>query len=435
MKTTIKNGLVITFINEGYHSIKMKYADILIEDGRFAKICESLPEEGEVIDAAGKWILPGFINVGSSIAASVLTQGLIPDYKRHNWQGSLVYSRVNPIMDLAEEQLDEDEKYSVMKYGMLRALSSGTSYIVDMNRPSFVKAAAKAAEELGIRSKIISVNTSGGYPKASHEGILDCKFSEGGALRGDPSEIQGLYSIETTSDELWEHVRGLGDNNPLFLCGAYSNYEKQVSWTRYGKSPIAKINDSGALSGKTVIIQALFTDFFDRERLRTAGSSVSICPSDSLHDGIHPPIVTLLKQDINTSICTGITGHSMLDEMKLAAFGSKLETCSASQFQASDAFYAATVAGSRAIGESDTGRIDIGFQGDLLIIDPKRFTPVNYPLISLIYSGETRDIEKVIIGGKTVFDYDTHNVEITMLGKIVQEIAERVWVSARKNIL
>ena len=30
MKTIVKNGLVITFIHEGYHSIKMKYADVLI---------------------------------------------------------------------------------------------------------------------------------------------------------------------------------------------------------------------------------------------------------------------------------------------------------------------------------------------------------------------------------------------------------------------
>lgn len=435
MKTTIKNGLVITFINEGYHSIKMKYADILIEDGRIAKICEALPDEGEVIDAAGKWIFPGFINVGSSIAASVLTQGLVADYKRHNWQGSLVYSRVNPIMDLAEELLDEDEKYTVMKYGMLRVLSSGVSYIVDMNRPSFVKAANKAAEELGIRSRIVSMKTSGDYPKASHEGLLYCKFPEGGALGAEYYEVPGLYSIETTSEDLWEQVRGFGDNNPLVLYGAYSNYEKQISWTRYGKSPIAKINDSGALTEKTVVLQSLFTDFFDRERLRTAGSSVSICPSDSIHDGIHPPIVTYLKQDINTSISTGITGYSMLEEMKLAAFGSKLDTASASQFQASDAFYAATVAGSRAIGEPDTGRIDIGFHGDLLIIDPKRFAPANYPLISMVYRGESRDIEKVIIRGKTVFDYDTQNEEIAILGMKVQKIAEQAWATSRKNIL
>jgi cytosine/adenosine deaminase-related metal-dependent hydrolase len=435
MKTTIKNGLVITFINEGYHSIKMKYADLLIEDGIFAKISECLPDEGEVIDTSGKWILPGLINVGSSIATSVLTQGLIPDYKRHNWQGSLVYSRVNPIMDLAEDLLDEDEKYTVMKYGMLRALSSGSTYIVDMNRPSFVKAADKASKELEIRSKIISMNTSGLFPKASHEGLLSCEYPKGGALRSEPNSIPGLYSIETTSDELWDQVRTFDNNDPLVLFGAYSNYEKHVSWTRYGKSPIAKINDSEALSEKTVLLQSLFTDFFDRERLRTAGSSVSLCASDSIHDGIHPPIVDFLKQDINTSICTGITGHSMLEEMKLAAFGSKLDAGSASQFQASDAFYAASVAGSRAIGEPDTGRIDIGFQGDLLIIDPKRFAPTNYPLISLIYAGDSRDIEKVVVGGKTVFDYDTHSDEITMLGMKVQKIAEKIWASARKNII
>ena len=52
MKTIVKNGLVITFIHEGYHSIKMKYADILIKDGLFADIKEEITDpEAEIIDA------------------------------------------------------------------------------------------------------------------------------------------------------------------------------------------------------------------------------------------------------------------------------------------------------------------------------------------------------------------------------------------------
>ena len=60
MKTIVKNGLVITFIHEGYHSIKMKYADVLIEDGLFADIQEEIRDaSAEVIDAQGRWVLPG----------------------------------------------------------------------------------------------------------------------------------------------------------------------------------------------------------------------------------------------------------------------------------------------------------------------------------------------------------------------------------------
>jgi cytosine/adenosine deaminase-related metal-dependent hydrolase len=247
--------------------------------------------------------------------------------------------------------------------------------------------------------------------------------------------IDGLYSLETTSKELWESVTTKKESKPLVLYGAYSNFEKQISWTRYGKSPIAQIKENDGLSERTVLLQSLFTDFFDRERIRTAKASVSLCPSDALHDGIQLPLVTFLKQDINTSIGTGYCGSSMLEEMKLASYGAKLETSVASQFQASDAFYAATVAGSRAIGDPMGGRIDIGYYADLMIVDHQRFTPSNYPLVSLVYYGETRDIDKVIVGGKIVFDSERDKKQMHELGKRVQIIAEKVWAVSRGSIL
>ena len=64
MKTLVKNGLVITFIHEGYHSIKMKYADVLIEDGAFLDIREEIADsEAEVVDAQGRYVLPGMVDL------------------------------------------------------------------------------------------------------------------------------------------------------------------------------------------------------------------------------------------------------------------------------------------------------------------------------------------------------------------------------------
>ena len=78
-KLLIKNGLVITFIHEGYHSIKMKYADILIEDGKFLDIREEISDaSAQVIDAKNLWVMPGLVDAGSSIAGAVLCSGLIP---------------------------------------------------------------------------------------------------------------------------------------------------------------------------------------------------------------------------------------------------------------------------------------------------------------------------------------------------------------------
>ena len=60
----------------------------------------------------------------------------------------------------------------------------------------------------------------------------------------------------------------------------------------------------------------------------------------------------------------------MLEEMRCAAFGGKLDS-NASQFQASDAFYAATIAGAQGLG-APLGRIEPGFAADLLLVDPTR---------------------------------------------------------------
>ena len=115
MKTLVKNGLVITFIHEGYHSIKMKYADVLIEDGAFLDIREEIADsEAEVVDAQGLWVLPGLVDAGSSVAGAVLGNGLLPDYSRARWQGSMLHGRALPLLEIAAEALSDAEKRAVV---------------------------------------------------------------------------------------------------------------------------------------------------------------------------------------------------------------------------------------------------------------------------------------------------------------------------------
>ena len=108
--------------------------------------------------------------------------------------------------------------------------------------------------------------------------------------------------------------------------------------------------------------------------------------------------MTNLRQDVNTCLNTGYFGLSMLEEMRCAAFGGKLDS-NASQFQASDAFYAATIAGAQGLG-APLGRIEPGFAADLLLVDPTRLGPHNYPLIELVYRAESADIVGRMVGGR-----------------------------------
>ncbi len=68
-KTLIKNGQV-------YLDYEFKEADLLLEDGRIREIGENLSAEGaKILDAAGKKVVPGFIDVHTHGAVGVDVNG------------------------------------------------------------------------------------------------------------------------------------------------------------------------------------------------------------------------------------------------------------------------------------------------------------------------------------------------------------------------
>ena len=63
MKSIVKNGRII-----GKDFNHHKRLDIYMEDGVICKIGENLEENGaEILDADGKYILPGFIDMHCSV--------------------------------------------------------------------------------------------------------------------------------------------------------------------------------------------------------------------------------------------------------------------------------------------------------------------------------------------------------------------------------
>lgn len=58
MKTLIKNGLLIDPANQ-----VQAYLNLILEDGKVVAVTEEEPEADRVIDATGKVVAPGFIDI------------------------------------------------------------------------------------------------------------------------------------------------------------------------------------------------------------------------------------------------------------------------------------------------------------------------------------------------------------------------------------
>ena len=82
---------------------------------------------------------------------------------------------------------------------------------------------------------------------------------------------------------------------------------------------MGKLDREKLLTGRTVVVGGYDADFFDRERLRTAGATVSMSAVTAMQDGVPFPIVTNLRQDVNTCLSTGSVSYTHLDVYKRQA--------------------------------------------------------------------------------------------------------------------
>src|SRR5690242_2500449 len=132
-------------------------ADVLVEDDRIAGVQPSIEADAEVVDCAGKIVIPGFV-----------------DTHRHTWEAAIRNVAPNAtlddyfveILDTFAPLYQPDDVYASNLAGSLECLNAGITTLVDWshinNTPEHPDAAIRALQETGIRSQYAygSANTS-----------------------------------------------------------------------------------------------------------------------------------------------------------------------------------------------------------------------------------------------------------------------------------
>ena len=99
MKKIIKNSIILDMVGDTPHPFQ---GDVLIEDGMIKKISSSIDQEGEIIDAKGMVLMPGFVNTHTHLGMSIF-RGYHDDQKLMDWLTKAIF----PI----EDQLTGDDMY------------------------------------------------------------------------------------------------------------------------------------------------------------------------------------------------------------------------------------------------------------------------------------------------------------------------------------
>ncbi len=399
-------------------TLNRQKTDILIENGRFAKIApQQKAPAAQTVDCKGLAVLPAFYNTHSHAGMS-LFRGISDDKNLFDWLNHDIWPR--------EARLTPQMIYTATKFSILEMLKSGTVFFADMYfEPEMI---LKAAAEMGVRAAV-SLSTCDLFAprrRKSEEAKVEAYMALPNPAPERLSKVLTIHAVYTASAELIRFNVETAAKHNLRLHIHACETAKEVADCRkqHGCSPIQYLDKLGALSDKTILAHAVFLDDADIDLLAKKGVWLSTNPSSNykLASGVFM-LQKLLdrgcKITMGTDSMASNNNLSMLDEMKLCALSAKIQSNNPTAGAAADIFKIATRNGAEAFG-IDAGEIQEGRLADCILVNlDNHFLVPDYNLVSnMVYAADSSCIDTVICNGQIVMQNRRLSGEAELLDDI-----------------
>ncbi|HEX9607913.1 MAG TPA: amidohydrolase family protein, partial [Gemmatimonadaceae bacterium] len=181
---------------------------------------------------------------------------------------------------------------------------------------------------------------------------------------------------------------------------------------RRARSPIALLEQHGALERGPLLIHCVRVDDVDIEIMARRRCAVAHCPASNAKFGHGiAPLLPLLAAGIRVGMGSDSVASNnrmdILDESRLAVLIHRAAARKHDAFGAHQALELATIGGARALGiDSRVGSLEVGKDADLAAfrVDIPRTTPVGDPYSSAIFALPGRSAELVTVRGRMLVD-------------------------------
>ena len=369
---------------------------------------EILKQADQIIDYHGAWIMPGLVNCHTHSAMTGL-RGIRDDSNLHEWLEDYIWP--------AEAEFTPEMTTKAVKEALTEMLQSGTTTFNDMYNPNGVAIdeiyeAVKASKMRCYFSPTLfssDVETTAetiARTRAIIEIIKDYQDPNFKVMVAPHSPYSCSLDLLEASLELAKE-----ENIPLHIHVAETQEESGIILKRYGKRPLAFLDDLGYLDHKAVFAHGV--ELNEAEIARLADSQVAIAHNPisnlKLASGI-APVVQLQQAGVPVGIATDSVASNnnldMFEEGRTAALLQKMKSGDASQFPIETALKALTIEGAKVLGmEDEIGSLEVGKQADFLVIQPQgkiHLQPQENMLSHLVYAVKSSDVDHVYIGGEQV---------------------------------
>lgn len=389
----------------------------------------------ERLDLPGHVIYPGFVNLHTHLALSILRgiaddRGVAPAYSRKIPQGVF---------------LQPHDCYVLSLLGAAAELRFGTTTVVD--NYIYADGAARACAELGLRA-VVSERIHDADLFQIPEGKYEFDRSRGdallergidlidhwqGAMGGRILVRLGPHAPDTCSSEFLGRVKEEAAKRRvgMVIHLAQSRREVQEIISRTGKTPTAFLAETGLLGPEMIAGHCIYMTPDDIALLAQTHTNVSHQSASNAKIGMMAPVRSMRKQGIEVGLGTDSMASDMIEVMRLAALVARMLDEDPLALQAEDVLEMATIGGARALGLSDEiGSIEVGKKADLVAVDYRRLhlPPVVDPVANLVHQGIGSDVTTVLVDGRLVVENGRiKTIDEQALIKEAQEIANARW--------
>ena len=369
---------------------------------------EILKQADQIIDYQGAWIMPGLVNCHTHSAMTGL-RGIRDDSNLHEWLEEYIWP--------AEAEFTPEMTTKAVKGALTEMLQSGTTTFNDMYNPNGVEIEKIYEAVKASKMRCYFSPTLFSSDMETTDETVTRTRAVIGTIKGyqDPNfkVMVAPHSPYSCSRELLEASLNLAkeEDIPLHIHVAETQEESGIILKRYGKRPIAFLDELGYLDHQAVFAHGV--ELNEVEITRLADSQVAIAHNPisnlKLASGI-APVVQLQKAGVPVGIATDSVASNnnldMFEEGRTAALLQKMKSGDASQFPIETALKALTIEGAKVLRmENEIGSLEVGKQADFLVIQPQgkiHLQPQENMLSHLVYAVKSSDVDDVYIAGEQV---------------------------------
>ena len=403
----IKGGTVVTM--DGSRRV-IDNGGVAVKDGRVVAVGKTAEIESryaarEVINAAGKVVIPGLIN-GHTHVPMTLFRGIADDLDLQEWLTKYIFPA-------EAKNVTEDFVRVGARLGLAEMIRSGTTTYCDMYY--FEDAIADETFKAGMRGvlgeTVIDFPVADNKTNAQAMAYVEKFVSH---WKGNSLIVAAIapHAPYTVSEEHLKAVRAFSDRTGAPIVTHISETKREVddSLKDKGASPVDYLNRIGFLNDKVIAAHMVWPTEAELALLQKLGVGIVHNPQSNmkLASGV-APVPEMLKADMPVGLGTdGAASNNDLnlwEEMDTAAKLHKLISKDPKVLTALEAFEMATIRGARALHlEKEIGSIEKGKRADLVIVDLDDLnqTPFYNIYSDLVYSAKAGDVRTVIIEGRVV---------------------------------